>query len=485
MKKIDRLLLRSFLGPLALTFAVSVFVLLMQFIWKYIDDLVGKGLPLNAIAELLFYASATFVPMALPIAVLFASIMTMGNFGEKYELVAMKAGGISVRRAMMPMAGVAVVLTVAAFLFANHVMPVAMLRYRSILISIAQKKPALNIPVGEYYHDIDGYVIRVGEKDPDGLTMHDIVIYDHTDVGNTQTVITAANGTMQTSPDERYLIFTLNNGHTYTESTRGADYYTRPLLSMDFSQQVLTFDVSSFAFNRAEQMTSSTYHLLTVKQLAATIRGLEGNFDERCGDFRNLIYSYLPAYNQIVRIHNDSAARAPAALHPGSISHRLDTMPHRQRVNVTLRARNVARQSLESSASYNQILRGERLWINKHHIEWQKRYTLSLACLLLFLVGAPFGSIVRKGGLGLPLVASVAFFVAYYVVGMIGEKAVRESALGPEGMWVSTLFMLPIGIVLTLEVTTDSRIFDSATWHKLFKHKKSIDSTDSIDPVKS
>ena len=168
MKRIDRLILKSFLGPLLLTFAIAVFVLLMQFVWKYIDDLVGKGLEFGVIAELLVYASATFVPMALPIAVLFASIMTMGNFGEKYELVAMKAGGISVSRIMLPMALVAVLLMGIAFYFANNVLPVAMYKYRTTLYDIQRKKPAVSIRPSEYYDEIDGYVIRVNKKDPDG-----------------------------------------------------------------------------------------------------------------------------------------------------------------------------------------------------------------------------------------------------------------------------------------------------------------------------
>ena len=188
MKRIDRLILRSFIGPLVLTFVLAVFVLLMQFVWKYIDDMVGKGLDFKVIVELLLYASATFVPMALPIAVLFASIMTMGNFGEKYELVAMKAGGISVRRAMMPMAIVVLMLTGVAFYFANNVMPNAMLKYRMTLYDITRKKPAVNIRPGEYYKEIDGYVIHVGDKDRDGRTLHDVVIYDHTK-GSCETIL--------------------------------------------------------------------------------------------------------------------------------------------------------------------------------------------------------------------------------------------------------------------------------------------------------
>ena len=236
MKKLDRLILRSFLGPLALTFAISVFVLLMQFVWKYIDDMVGKGLDFSVIAELLLYASATFVPMALPIAVLFASIMTMGNFGEKYELVAMKSSGISVGRAMRPMIVVVVLLTGVAFYFANNVMPEAMLRYRMTLYDVTRKKPAVNIRPGEYYKEIEGYVIRVGSKAADGHTLRDVVIYDHSKGMSETNVIVARSGVMQTTMDNNYLLFTLDSGYTYTEPTTGENYTKRPLTSISFRQ---------------------------------------------------------------------------------------------------------------------------------------------------------------------------------------------------------------------------------------------------------
>ena len=248
MKKVDRLILKSFLGPLLLTFVIAVFVLLMQFVWKYIDDLVGKGLDFAVIAQLMLYASATFVPMALPIAVLFASIMTMGNFGEKYELVAMKAGGISVRRVMMPMTLVSMLLMGIAFYFANNVLPVAMYKYRSTLYDIQRKKPAVSIRPSEFYSEIDGYVIRVNTKDPDGRTMRDIIIYDHTEGINRTNIIVADHGYMQSTPDDHYLLFTLYDGYNYSEPTDGENELSRPLTSIGFTEQTLTFDISSFAF---------------------------------------------------------------------------------------------------------------------------------------------------------------------------------------------------------------------------------------------
>ena len=466
MKKLDRLILRSFIGPLVLTFAIAVFVLLMQFVWKYVDDLVGKGLEFKVIAELLLYASATFVPMALPIAVLFASIMTMGNFGERYELVAMKAGGISVSRIMLPMAFVVLLLTGMAFYFANNVMPTAMLRYRMTLYDITRKKPAVNIRPGEYYKEIEGYVIRVGSKDSDGSTLHDVIIYDHSHGMNETSVTVASSGVMTASADNRFLCFTLRDGYSYTESSSGDQYYRRPFTTIGFDEQTLTFDISSFSFNRSsEDLFKGSYQMMNIAQLDTTVRRLDSSLAVRRAQGAEQILAPLHAWHQ-------------ATAEPSRIVKKVSGSNDReegQEAQVKLRnsqiayALNTARTAAKDVRMQAELQQADQEYINRHLIEWQRKYTLSVACLLLFLIGAPFGSIVRKGGLGLPLVASVLFFVFYYVVGMIAEKAVRESAIGPIGMWISTFAMLPIGILLTIQATTDSALFDASSWKKFFR----------------
>lgn len=464
MKKLDRLILRSFLGPLLLTFTIAVFVLLMQFVWKYIDDLVGKGLDFGIIAELLLYASATFVPMALPIAVLFASIMTMGNFGEKYELVAMKAGGISISRAMLPMAFIVLTLTGMAFYFANNVMPEAMLRYRMTLYDVTRKKPAVNIRPGEYYKEIDGYVIRVGSKSQDGRILQDIVIYDHSKGISETNVIVAKTGIMQTTLDNRYLLFSLTDGYSYAEPTIGEYYNKRPLTTVRFGQQTISFDISSFAYNRSnEDLFKGSYQMMNVRQLNESIAHLDSNLAIRYSDSRRDIDGDMRLW---VRVRDAVGAESRAA--QVDVRKLLDEKNAMVRKKVYARAKYLATAVESDSKNYGDMIRSDREYISRHEIEKQRKFTLSIACLLLFLIGAPFGSIVRKGGLGMPLVASVGFFVLYYVVGMIAEKAVRESAMGPEGMWVSSLVMLPIGIFLTLQATTDSSFFDALFWRRLF-----------------
>ena len=501
MKKVDKLILKSFLGPLLLTFAIAVFVLLMQFVWKYIDDLVGKGLDFGVIAELLLYASATFVPMALPIAVLFASIMTMGNFGEKYELVAMKAGGISIRRVMMPMAFVSLMLTGLAFYFANNVLPVAMWNYKTTLYDIQRKKPAVSIRPSEYYDEIDGYVIRVNSKDPDGRTMHDIIIYDHTQGINRTNIVVAKEGYMQSTPDDKYLIFTLKNGYSYSQPCDGENYEKRPLTSIGFDKQVMTFDISSFGFSKSDdQFFSGHYQMLNVTQLDSSVTSLEQNLKLRYGEFRSAMLEPMRAYQlaakQAPRVADTSkycsqCAAVVGLLSGSSAEHAgmkimldstsRDTIAYvnvkqwladtnaETRRSIIGQARNAAFNAGSTVNTYNSIISSDKEYINRHYIELMRKFTLSVACLLLFMIGAPFGSIVRKGGLGMPLVASVIFFVLYYVIGMIYEKSVRESAMGPIGMWMATFVFIPIGIVLTWQATTDSSLFDRSAWKKFFK----------------
>ena len=475
MKKIDRLILKSFLGPLLLTFAIAVFVLLMQFVWKYIDDLVGKGLEFGVIAELLMYASATFVPMALPIAVLFASIMTMGNFGEKYELVAMKAGGISVSRIMLPMAVVAVLLMGIAFYFANNVLPVAMYQYRTTLYDIQRKKPAVSIRPSEYYDEIDGYVIRVNKKDPDGRTMRDIIIYDHTEGINRTNIIVADHGFMQSTPDDHYLLFTLYDGYSYSEPTDGENYDKRPLTSIGFDEQVMTFDISSFAFEKSDaQLFSNHYQMLNVAQLDSTVGSLEKSLNERYEEFGSTLVDKMHVYNVAKEYKGDSAVYI-------NVAQRVADTNAEYRRKVWSQARAGAFNALSDVQMYRQIVSSDKEYINRHYIELMRKFTLSVACLLLFFIGAPFGSIVRKGGLGMPLVASVVFFVLYYVIGMIYEKSVRESAVGPIGMWIATFVFIPIGALLTWQATTDSSLFDLSMWKKWLRIKDRVKDEEKTD----
>ncbi len=436
MKKLDKLVIKSFVGPLILTFVVAVFVLLMQFIWKYVDDIAGKGLSVGIILELLMDASATFVPMAMPIAVLFASIMTMGNLGEHYELVAIKSGGIPLWRSMVPMGIIVAVLTVVAFIFADYVMPSAVLKYRTTLYDITRKKPALNIRPGEYYSEIDGFVIRVNKKDADGKTLHDITVYDHRFSSSQPDIVVAREGTMQTTPDERYMLFTLYDGCSYSETANDAGSESKPFTRIYFDTNKMTFDLSDFAFDKSdESIFQGGYQMMNTSQLDSNVARLK---TQRSESIQKQIE------NIALRIDKNTVDSAGL-----DIQALCDSLEYHQQRRVYNEALSRAERCLSDVKIHDQVITSQSEYINRHYIEWHRKFTLSVACIVLFFVGAPFGSIVRKGGLGVPLVASVLFFVLYYVIGMIAEKAVREGAIGTVGMWISTFVMLPIGIYLT------------------------------------
>ncbi len=436
MKKLDKLVIKSFVGPLILTFVVAVFVLLMQFIWKYVDDIAGKGLSVGIILELLMDASATFVPMAMPIAVLFASIMTMGNLGEHYELVAIKSGGIPLWRSMVPMGIIVAVLTIVAFIFADYVMPSAVLKYRTTLYDITRKKPALNIRPGEYYSEIDGFVIRVNKKDADGKTLHDITVYDHRFSSSQPDIVVAREGTMQTTPDERYMLFTLYDGCSYSETANDAGSESKPFTRIYFDTNKMTFDLSDFAFDKSdESIFQGGYQMMNTSQLDSNVARLKMQRSES-------IQKQIE--NIALRIDKNTVDSARL-----DIQALCDSLEYHQQRRVYNEALSRAERYLSDVKIHDQVITSQSEYINRHYIEWHRKFTLSVACIVLFFVGAPFGSIVRKGGLGVPLVASVLFFVLYYVIGMIAEKAVREGAIGTVGMWISTFVMLPIGIYLT------------------------------------
>ena len=469
MKKLHKLVLRAYAGPLVLTFCIAEFVLLMQFLWKYIDDLVGKGLDFLIIGQLLFYASATFVPMALPLAILLASLMTMGNLGEHYELVAAKASGISFRKIMMPLVLMSLFISGVAFFFSNMVLPVANLKMFSLLYDVKEQKPALNIQEGVFYRDIDGYVIKVGEKDKDGQTIRRVLVYDHTKPGGNLSVTIAESGTMVTTEDKRTLIFTLFNGTNYTETRNNRESLTRrPMQRIHFKEEQMRFDLSSFSMSRtSEELFKEHYQMMNLDQLSVSIDTLVTERESRQGEFsKQLIrtsgyyYNYVVLQKRKPLAGNDSLAADFSKI-------RNDLSPTQYRTAVG-EAIGMARANSMMVDNYSKEMEAKKKILIKHEVEIQRKFTLSIACLLLFFIGAPLGAIIRKGGLGMPLVVSVIVFLLYYVISITGEKSVKEGVLSPVfGMWLSSMILLPFGIWLTTKTTTDSPLMETDTWAKL------------------
>ena len=476
-------MLRSYLGPLIFTFFIALFILLMQFLWKWIDEFVGKGLEWHVFARLMFYASTTFVPMALPLAILLSSIMVFGNLGENYELVAIKAAGISLRKAMKPLVILSVLISIGAFLFSNYVLPVTNLKFGSLLYDIRQKKMTFNLSEGIFYNDLDNYVIRVDKKDKDDKTVYGVLIYNHSDhLGNTQ-VTTAEKGIMEVSPDKSKMIFTLFDGYTYKEVTNQRRYrLTRPFEYMKFRKQTITFDLSEFQLNHTdEDLFRNHYSMLNIKQLNYSIDSLSKKFVEREKNFKTNALRKLhnkairkmvssdtidPTKFSKVELSEDSAFITKIELeHPVLAEFTL-----KQRQEIIDKALRFARSGKENIVYFDRERNNSRQLITKHEVVWHQKFKLSIACLLFFFVGAPLGTIIRKGGLGMPLVMSVLIFVIYHVISMIGEKAAKTGEWNVAiGVWLSTLVILPLGLFLTWKATTDAPLLDAESWSKFFE----------------
>lgn len=465
MKKLHKLIIGSFIGPFFLTFFITLFILVMQFLWKYIDDLVGKGLEWYLVAELLLYASANLVPMALPLSILLSSIMTYGNLGENYELVAIKSAGISLQRAMKPLFVVTIFLSLTAFYFSNNVWPVANLKFASLLHDISKKKPSLDIKEGIFYKEIDGFVIRVGDKDKENDILYDISIYDHTDNDGNRKVIRAKEGTMKMTADESKLVLTLKNGHSYNEVKSAKS----SLFKSDFEKEVIYMDVSGFKMNRSdEDLFKNNYKMLNLIQLEASIDTLHLETEKgiiRMGD----------KAKEGLSLFKDSLTNNFGI--PDSLASKFEMNQYPKGLQNSICQGGIA--ALRRGKTYittltRYVTSNDRL-IKRHEIEWHRKFTLSIACLILFFIGAPLGAIIRKGGLGMPVIISVLFFLVFHVLSITGEKLVKEADWeAVKGMWMATTILFPVGVFLTYKSTRDAALFDWEWYSKIIDKIKSI-----------
>ena len=469
MKKLYRYITKSFLGTFVLTFFIVVFIWVMQFVWLYVDDLVGNGLEFKIIDELLFYTSITAIPMSLPLALLLALLMCFGNLGEHYELVAMKASGISMWRAMRPLLHFSLILSVLAFFISNSLIPIATLKWRTLLTDIQRQKLAFNIKEGVFYKDIENYVIFVDKKGKDGSHIYGVKIYDHTEHDGCTKIITADSGMMSMSPNQRNIIFTLYNGHNYTDLTTDNYKEKRPFERMSFQQEQLKFSLASFDMTRSsEEMYKSYQQMMNIRQLSTALDSLEVRYSDKQQAFTEGFTRRWANYN------SQRMAATPAASAPDTCAKLrwplLDNYDGETRATLVTMAIGSA-QNAKDNAAFNKLDLGTHNEnINKHRKEWHKKFTLSIACLIFFFIGAPLGSIIRKGGLGLPVVVSVLFFVVYYIISTIGERmAVFGDFNMFIGVWLSSIVLAPIGLFLTFKATTDAALFDGDSWKKFFQ----------------
>jgi lipopolysaccharide export system permease protein len=438
----------------------------MQFVWKWVDELVGKGLELTVMMKLLFYAAVSLSSMAFPLAVMLASLMTFGNMGERYEIVALKSAGISTRKMMTPLAILTVFITILSFFVSDQVIPRATLKLRMLLFDIQEQKPALNIEEGVFYDGFDNYSILVGKKMSDGETVKDILIYDHSRrMGNTS-VTYAETGTMSVTPDKHYLIFTLQNGSFWDEtSSMGASRgkpSKLPLMRARFDKQYKRFDMSDFTLGQADaELFEGHSSAMTNKQLSAQIDSMKVQIREIEDNTANVFFNNLYFYNSFVR--NDEQFKT---MDTGRALD-LASMPPELRSRILNHAENSSRSYIYSmqfnytSAEYCT----QNMW--SYQIELQRKYRLAVACLLFFFIGAPLGSIIRKGGIAIPLVLTVIFFVIYFALSVMGEKIAKGNVMPVWfGTWMSSFILLPLCVFLTYHATMDTAVLSPDTYAK-------------------
>jgi lipopolysaccharide export system permease protein len=467
IKKLDILVIRSFVGPFIAAFIISVFVLTMQFFWLYIDDLVGKGLDILTVLKLVGLVTFFWIPTALPMALLFSSIMTFGNLGESFELIAIKAAGIPLLRFMRPLLIITFFICGLAFVFANNIIPVTQLKLAALKYDIIVSKPSIDIKEGIFYDKIDGYVIKLGKKEKNDSVIHDVVIFEK-GYGVQDNVLIAESGVMRVTKDKRFLEFVLKNGWRYEE--KGPRQTTNTQFSrMGFKQYTKVFDLKSFQMSQTGDSVFYDPKMLSIRQLNKAIDSL-GHVDTI---YAKRAKSEIHPYLRFARYMDTGWIKSttkplpklpPKKLFADSLDMMISVSAGNQLASIKSNVELMAKDYDEKYAS-----------LQLHEIEWHRKFTLSVACLVLFLIGAPLGSIIRKGGLGTPLVFAIVFFVIFHLFNTFGEKFVKSGQTSAMmGMWLSTFILLPISAFLIFKAMRDSQLFNKEFYFRAFKNLREI-----------
>lgn len=479
LKKLDLLILRSFMGPFVVTFFIVLFTFTMQFFWLYMDELIGKGFGIFVTIKLMVYMSTTLVPIALPLGILLASIMTFGSLGENFELVAIKSSGISLYRFMRPLTIFITIIGISAFFFNNYIIPVTNLKAFSLLYDMRNQKPAMNIREGVFYNEIDNFSIRIGKKEKDGQTIRNIIIYDHSSGRGNDKVVLAKDGKMYPSKDKRSLVFELHDGWRYEEDNSNKKHeQTR----MHFTKWYKIFDLSKFAFTRTkEDLFKGNNEMMNVVQLNHNIDSIVVKNKKAYQDIRRYLVPYLSIYQDNKKdsllTKNIIAGKGKIVAYKKSFfSNVPDSLKSKTAQTVENNLRNMER--LVGIVALETKIRDQNM--NQYLIAWHKKFTLSFACMLLFLIGAPLGAIIRKGGLGMPVIIAIGFFIIYFIISSTGEKLAQQTAVAPwYGMWLATAILLPIAFVIMAAARNDSNIFNKEWYARIgsaisnfFKRKK-------------
>jgi lipopolysaccharide export system permease protein len=471
-KKLDKLIIKAFVGPFIATFFITLLVLVMQFFWLYIDDFVGKGLGVDIVLKFIWYQSAVLIPLALPLAILLSSLMTFGSLGESFELVAIKSAGISLLRFMRPLFIISLFVCGIAFLFSNYIIPVAFLKSRTLLTDIVYAKPALDIKEGVFFDRINGFAIKIGKKEENDSIIRDVIVYEQSNPLQDNFII-AKSGVMRVTDDKRYLEFNLRDGWRYEErgdnnsSNAKSDY-----IRLGFKEYKKQFDLSSFLFVQTnDSVNRNSERVYSMRQLNKAIDSLkkENNRVRKVMDD-----AVKTAAFKFTKYIDSTSGNKPVSDSLFKVAKNLDELiPDSARYAV--HSESVSQVNSLSSAITNKdvTMKDKEKILRRHKIEWHRKIVLSMACLILFMIGAPLGSIIRKGGLGTPLIAAISFFMVFYFSTTVGEKFAKENTLTPfAGMWLAAFVLVPIGIFLTYKAMRDSQLFNKEWYYRMAKSFK-------------
>lgn len=480
LKKLTLFSIRSFIGPFVVTFFISMFMLILQFTWVYIDDLMGKGLSTWVLLELMFYVSASIIPLALPLAILLSSIMTMGNLAENNELTALKSSGLSLFRILRPYTQMVVIIAIGTFFFSNYVIPVATLKWHSIIFDIQETKIAKLITPGAYRQDLDGYAIKV--KSGDENSFQGITIHDYTDPMTSKT-IKADSGTVYQGNNRNYILFHLVNGVIHEELNNQAPLFTadgkpfrsgdtyRPSRSTQFKIATYKVNLVGFEMQRTdEELFKNDYEMLTVFQISYAKDSLQRKLIQSNKEFSLNLLKRFPMYQSIDfanNLHKNKANKMPVFQGkpiPEKVI-KLESLHKLQRYQAlqgAIQNLQTMKENLRNNAEYQKNVSHNYVMFQ---IEFHRKFALSSAIIVLFFVGAPLGAIVRKGGFGAPVVIAALLFMIYFVLFSIGENLAIQEIISPFfGMWMPTLVLAPIASILLLSAANDIGVFDKKLW---------------------
>ena len=471
IKKLDKLIIKAFVGPFVMVFFLIELVLVMQYFWLWIDDFVGKGLSTLIILEFVWYQTVVLVPLALPLAVLLSSLMTFGNLGESMELVAIKSSGVSLLRFMRPIFVVSLLICGIAFLFSNNIIPVAVLKSQTLLADIVWAKPSFDIKEGEFYDKIDGFSIKVGKKEADSI-VHNVIIYERGYNNLLQDNFTVAkSGVMRTTADKRFMEFHLKDGWRYQERGNQLSPNTE-FIRIKFDDYIKQFDISELGLrNRtSDTVNKDNFRMQSMRQLSHAIDSLEKGITKYAKRVKQDVFSVFAFTNYL-----DSANKKQTVSKSDSIKTFDQLIPDSARLFVNQRAASLINSITLNTEVAASEFAAKQKELRMHKIEWHKKITLSIACLVLFLIGAPLGAIIRKGGIGSSLVFAVVFFMVFYFFNTTGEKYARENVLDPvTGVWLATLLLTPIGFFLTYKAMHDSQLFNKEFYFRFTKKVKTL-----------